>query len=297
MHRFGTEVGPCSGAAARKLEQHARRASLFFARLRGKMPELPEVEEAMQRLKTAVEGKTIATAKALHPALARQFPDATARRLRHQRIVRVERRGKHQLIHLSSGATLHAHFRMNGDWVLSRTTEPADRFTRAVIELTDGTRIELNDRRALSALSLHAKGVNPLPSLGVEANDAALTGRYLRDALRSRRGPIKPALMDQKVIAGLGNIYAAESLWRARISPRAVASSVSLRRLDTLVDAIREVLEAENRAPGRYTDVEGRERFQVYDREGEPCNRCGTKIRRIPQAGRSTYFCPVCQKS
>lgn len=261
------------------------------------MPELPEVEEAMQRLRKAVEGKTIARAKALHPAILRQLPDATARRLRQQRIERIERRGKHQLMHLSNGATIHAHFRMNGDWLLTRVDVPVDRFTRALIELTDGTRIELNDRRALSALSLHAKGENPLPSLGMEGNDPALDADYLRTALKSRRGPIKPALMDQKVIAGLGNIYAAESLWRAKISPRAVASSLSKARLVRLADAIHSVLSEEERMPGRYTADTGRERFAVYDCEGQPCPTCGSKIRRIPQAGRSTYYCTVCQRS
>jgi formamidopyrimidine-DNA glycosylase len=261
------------------------------------MPELPEVEEAMQRLRSAVEGKTIARAKALHPAIARQFPDSSARRLRQRRIIRIERRGKHQLLFLDSGATVHAHFRMNGDWLLTTIDVPVHKFTRAAIELTDGTRIELNDSRALSALSLHAKGENPLPSLGIEANDPLLDADYLKTALKARRGPIKPALMDQKVIAGLGNIYAAESLWRAKISPRAVSSSLSKPRLERLVIAIHEVLEAENRPPGRYTDREGRDRFAVYNREGEPCPRCGTPIRRIPQAGRSTYYCPKCQKS
>ena len=261
------------------------------------MPELPEVEEAMQRLRAAVEGKTIAKAKGLHPAIVRQFPDATARRLRQRRIERVERRGKHQLMHLDNGATLHAHFRMNGDWLITSTDSEVDRFTRALIELTDGTRIELNDRRALCALSLHPKGENPLPSLGMEANDPSLSSDYLKTALKSKRGPIKPALMDQKVLAGLGNIYAAESLWRAKISPKAVASSLSKARLEKLVVAIHDVLEAENRPPGRYTDTEGRDRFAVYDREGLPCPRCGSLIRRLPQAGRSTYYCPTCQKS
>ena len=261
------------------------------------MPELPEVEEAMQRLRAAVEGKTIAKAKALHPAILRQFPDATARRLRQRRIEKVERRGKHQLMHLDNGATLHAHFRMNGDWLITTTDTEVHRFSRALIELTDGTRIELNDSRALCALSLHPKGDNPLPSLGMEANDPSLNADYLKTALKSRRGPIKPALMDQKVLAGLGNIYAAESLWRAKISPKAIASSISKARLEKLVVAIHEVLEAENRPPGRYTDTEGRDRFAVYDREGLPCPRCGSLIRRLPQAGRSTYYCPTCQKS
>ena len=261
------------------------------------MPELPEVEEAMQRLRAAIEHKTIAKAKAIHPALLRQFPDSDARRVKGKRIERVERRGKHQLMHLDNGATLHAHFRMNGDWLITRTDEPLHRFTRANLDLTDGTRIELNDSRALCALSLHPKGENPLPSLGMEANDPALTAGYLRMALKSRRGPIKPALMDQKVIAGLGNIYAAESLWRAKISPRAVASSLGVARLSRLVEAIGAVLEEENRPPGRYTDREGRERFAVYDREGLACHRCGGKIGRIAQAGRSTYYCPKCQRT
>lgn len=112
----------------------------------------------MRRLRAAVEGKTISAVRALHPALKRQLSPAKARRLRGRRIVRVERRGKHQLLHLDDGSALHAHFRMNGDWIMSTTAEPLHKFTRAVIELTDGTRIELNDSRALSALTYHAAG-------------------------------------------------------------------------------------------------------------------------------------------
>ncbi len=261
------------------------------------MPELPEVESAMRRLRAAAEGKTIGVVRALHPALERQLPAATARRLRQRRIVRVERRGKHQLLHLDDGSALHAHFRMNGDWIVTTTDKPPHRFTRALIDLTDGTRIELNDSRALSALVFHPAGEDALPPLGIEANDDALDAAYLSKALSTRRGPVKPALMDQKVIAGLGNIYAAEALWRARISPRAKASSISRPRLTRLVEAIRWVLSAENRPPGRYTDSENRHRFAVYDREGEPCSRCATLIKRIVQAGRSTYFCPKCQRS
>jgi len=261
------------------------------------MPELPEVEKAMRRLRKAVEGKTIASVRALHPALARQLPEEKALLLQQRQIVRVERRGKHQLLHLDDGSSLHAHFRMNGDWILSRTDSDPDRFTRALIDLTDGTRIELNDRRALSAMSFHPAGEDPLPQLGMEANDAGLDAEYLSTALAKRRGPIKPALMDQKVVAGLGNIYAAEALWRAKISPRAAASSVSKTRLSRLVEAIRAVLSPRNRPPGRYTDKKNRNRFGVYDREGEPCLVCGTTIKRIVQTGRSTYFCPNCQRT
>lgn len=261
------------------------------------MPELPEVEQAMHRLRNAIEGKTIATATALHPSFVRQLPAASTRRLRQQKIEKVERRGKHQLIHLSNGSILHAHFRMNGDWLVTRAGDPVDRFARAFVDFTDGTRIELQDSRALSALSLHAAGTDPLPKLGIEANDDALDAQYLQAKLKARRGPIKPALMDQAVIAGLGNIYAAESLWHARISPKAVAASVSRTRLERLIEGIRRVLDPDHRPPGRYTEREGRDRFEVYDRQGMPCSRCGTSIRRIPQAGRSTYYCPRCQRS
>lgn len=250
----------------------------------------------MRRLTAAVEGKTIVAARALHPALARQLPAATARRLRQRRVVRVERRGKHQLMHLDDGSTLHAHFRMNGDWLVTSAEGTPDKFTRALIDFTDGTRIELHDRRALSALTHHRRGEDPLPRLGMEANAKELDAEYLANALKNRRGPIKPALMDQKVIAGLGNIYAAEALWRAKISPRASAAAISRARLVRLVDAIRSVLQKENRPPGRYTDKENRHRFAVYDREGEDCRECSTPIRRIIQTGRSTYFCPTCQR-
>lgn len=261
------------------------------------MPELPEVETAMRRLRAAIEGRTIAVVRPIHPALKRQLPPAKARLLRQRRIERVERRGKHQLIHLDDGSVLHAHFRMNGDWIVSRADQPPDKFTRALIDLTDGTRIELNDRRALSALTFHATADGALPSLGIEANDAGLDAAYLANALSRRRGPIKSALMDQSIIAGLGNIYAAEALWRARINPRATASTISKARLARLVDAIRAVLGEENRPPGRYTDTANRDRFAVYDREGEPCRVCSTPIKRIVQAGRSTYYCPKCQRS
>jgi formamidopyrimidine-DNA glycosylase len=260
------------------------------------MPELPEVEKAMRRLRKAIEGKTIAVVRTLHPALKRQLSDEQALRLETRRISRVERRGKHQLIHLDDGAVLHAHFRMNGDWVISRTDGDPDRFTRALIDLTDGTRVELHDRRALSALSFHAHADDSLPILGMEANDPALSAEYLSNALAARRSSIKLALMDQKVIAGLGNIYVAEALWRAKINPRTLANSISRVRLARLVTAIREVLSSKNRPPGRYTDRANRHRFAVYDREREPCIVCSTAIRRIVQAGRSTYYCPKCQR-
>ena len=243
----------------------------------------------------AALGKRIAAVRAIHPALKRKFKPAQARAAKGQRIARIERRGKHQLLHLESGDTLVVHFRMNGDWEMGTTEDELDRFARAVIELEDGTRISLVDRRALSSITLDREGTSSLPKLGREASDETLDADYFVEALRRKKIAIKPALMDQSVVAGLGNIYAAEALWEAKIDPRCPASKVSRDKLENLVAAIRLVLSPKNRRPGRYTEQRGVSRFAVYDREGKECKRCGGTIERIVQAGRSTYFCPSCQ--
>ena len=260
------------------------------------MPELPEVERAARQLKRAALGKSIASVRAIHPALKRKLSPAQSRAAKGKRIEGIERRGKHQLIHLDSGDTLVVHFRMNGDWEVGTTADALDRFARAVLELADGTRISLVDRRALSSITLDKKGVSSLPKLGREASDPSLDAEYLRSALARKKIAIKPALMDQSVVAGLGNIYAAEALWEAEMNPRKSAAKVSRAKLATLVDAIRLVLSPKKRLPGRYTDKRGDSRFAVYDREGKVCRRCGGTIKRITQAARSTYFCPSCQR-
>ena len=259
------------------------------------VPELPEVERAARALSRAALGKTIAAVRAIHPALKRKLPPGRARAVRGKSIQTIERRGKHQLLGLDNGDTLVVHFRMNGDWLIGRTSDELDRFARAVIELQDGTRISLVDRRALSSITLDKEGISSLPKLGKEASDRTLDASYLADVLSRRRIPIKPALMDQSVLAGLGNIYAAEALWEAELDPRSPASKVSREKLEKLLEAIRLVLSPRQRRPGRYTDSRNRERFAVYDREGKECRRCGGIIERIAQAGRSTYFCPDCQ--
>jgi formamidopyrimidine-DNA glycosylase len=165
-----------------------------------------------------------------------------------------------------------------------------------VIDLTDGTRVSLVDRRALSSITLDKKGASSLPKLGREASDPSLDADYMAEVLKRKKIAIKPALMDQSVIAGLGNIYAAEALWEAALDPRRPAAKASRTTLEKLVAAIRLVLSPKKRLPGRYTDSRGASRFAVYDRAGEICRRCGGTIERIVQAGRSTYFCPSCQR-
>ena len=257
------------------------------------MPELPEVEAALKSLRRRVTGRTIARVRALHPSMKRTLTPARVRALTGAQITSVERRGKHQLMHLADGRLLHAHFRMNGDWAYGKSADEDPRFARAVFEFTDGTRLVFVDARALGTIELHAAGAHPDLGLGPDAADAAWTADQLGQALATRRGPIKPALLDQGLVASLGNIYAAESLWRARIDPRTASRMLTAVHVRALRRAIAAVL---RRATGsRYTD-DSTVRLDVYDREGLPCRRCRTPIERIVQAGRSTYFCPSCQR-
>jgi formamidopyrimidine-DNA glycosylase len=256
------------------------------------MPELPEVEAAMDVLRRHALGRTIARICVLHPAFKRRLSVVRARSAVDARIERVERRGKHQLLHLADGRVLHAHFRMNGDWTYGPVGEALPRFARAVIEFTDGGRIVFVDSRALGTIELYTASDTLDLGLGPDAADCRWTADQLRAALAVRRGPIKPTLLDQKLIAGLGNIYAAESLWRARIDPRAPSKSLSPAQVRKLRSAIAAVLK---RATGaRYTD-DSTVKLDVYDREDLPCRRCKSPVERIVQAGRSTYFCPECQ--
>ena len=256
------------------------------------MPELPEVERAARLLRDAVVGRTIHRVRLMHRSLVRRVPRRVLASLAGVQIVAVERRGKHQVMRLADGRLLHVHFRMTGDWVVDRVADPLPRFARAAIELADGSRVVLHDPRALSTIDVHPTGTPLDLGLGPEPHDAALTAASLGESLARRRGPIKPALLDQRLIAGIGNIYAAESLWRARIGPRRAANTLDTRERATLIRAMRAVID---RATGtRYRDgADGR--FEVYDRAGKPCRRCGTPIERIVQTGRSTYFCPRCQ--
>ena len=260
------------------------------------MPELPEVEAARRVVEGATVGRTIRSLTVMHPALERCISPEERRSVEGRRVSAVERRGKHQLIRLDDGRVLHVHFRMNGDWSVGREDDDPPRHARALLDFTDGLRVALVDSRALCTLTLRTSVDEALPALGPEATDPSLSRARLAAALERRRGPIKPVLLDQRVVAGLGNIYAAEALWHARISPLAPASSLSSRRVERLLEGMRFVLDAANSVPGRYSQSEGVERLRVYGREGEPCERCGRAIRRIVQAGRSTFFCPHCQR-
>jgi len=272
------------------------------------MPELPEVERAATMLRAAAVGHTILDVRVLHPAIARTLTPHAIRALRDRTVERVERRAKHQLVFLDDGHVLEIHFKMTGDWAIGLEGDDDRPLERARITLDNGTRISLIDGRAFAVMRVHAPGELLLPQLGPEPDDVAFDAAYLhRVLLRKQRQSIKLALLDQRTVAGLGNIYAAEALWEARVSPTGFAASLSLPRCEQLVVAIRLVLE---RAPAeRYYDRDGRsvtgdtalsgmsdDAWRVYAREGAPCLRCKTPIKRITQGGRSTFYCHKCQR-
>lgn len=259
------------------------------------MPELPEVERAATIARAVAAGRTITSVLVRHRSQRRGLPAKDARSMVGDRIVAVERRGKSQRFRLASGRELQVHFRMTGDWLVPGAG-PLPRSVRAVLSFDDGGRLALDDPRALSVLSLCAIP-NEDDGLGPDALDPALTAARLRTALASRRIPIKVALLDQSVIAGIGNIYASEALWRSRIDPRIPANRLETPRLASLLRAVRTTLRAALERQSRYYGGDADSgRFSVYDREGEPCRRCRSRIKRITQSARSTYYCPTCQR-
>jgi formamidopyrimidine-DNA glycosylase len=260
------------------------------------VPELPEVEHAARTFARATSGARIARAKVLHPFVGRRLGKARLRRLPGRSIARVERRGKHQLAVLDDGSTLHVHFRMTGDWVVCPPGVQLPPFARFILELENGVRIVLADPRALSTVELLEPGAALATLLGPDAVSPLFDAVHLRRVLARRRIAIKPALLDQSIVAGIGNIYAAEALWLARIDPRVPASQLRERDAARLVRAVRRVLSRGRDGSGRYLSASS-PRLNVYDREGKRCPRCGTPIARIAQSARSTYWCPGCQVS
>lgn len=261
------------------------------------MPELPEVEYAAGRLRAAVLGHTIARAEALHPSQRRHLTPAAARALAGRTIERIDRRAKVQLLHLDNGAVIEVHFRMTGDWEFTPVAEAPPRHERVRFETREGTRVSLVDSRAFCVVTVHAPGTFTAIDAGPEPLGDDFTVEAFRAALATRRAPIKPTLLDQKLVAGVGNIYASEACWEARIHPATPANRLSAVRVARLRDAVRHVLTT---APtGRYWAQEGvseHEIWRVYGRDGEPCRRCGSVIVRSVQAGRSTFHCRRCQR-
>ena len=275
------------------------------------MPELPEVETVRRGLALKMTGRRILKAELRRPDLRRPFPPALAERLEGARVGALRRRGKYILIELDADGWLLLHLGMSGRVTAGPAASPDAPHDHVVLRLDDGTVIRFNDPRRFGLIDYMKRGEEVrhplLAGLGPEPLEAEFTGAYLAAALAHKMTPIKSALIDQRIVAGLGNIYACEALFRAGISPRRLAASVSRGRADRLVAGIHAVLieaiEAGGSSLRNYVQADGelghfQHRWAVYGHEGIPCPGCdcATGVRRIVQAGRSTFYCAKRQR-
>jgi len=273
------------------------------------VPELPEVETIRRELEPLVAGRTIeqvviTDTRLVQPASPSDFEAALAG----ERIGALERHGKYLLLRFESGRTLATHLRMTGSFRYLEGGSPVDPYRRARLELDDGSRLDYRDVRRFGTWRLLEAG--ELESflaarVGPEPLEPEFTTELLRERLDGRRAPLKAAVLDQKTVAGLGNIYADEALWRARLHPATPAGSLSRRAIVRLHQAVRETLALGIARQGAtlrdYTLPDGergtmQDEFVVYGRDGEPCARCGARIAKIRVGGRGTWFCPRCQR-
>jgi formamidopyrimidine-DNA glycosylase len=282
------------------------------------MPELPEVETVRRGLLPVMEGAVIARAEVNRPDLRWPLPDRMADRLTGRRVTALRRRSKYILADLDSGETLLVHLGMSGRMLISGAQlgtfyhdHPApQKHDHVVLHMGNGARVTYNDARRFGAMDLmatdQAAGHMLLKDLGPEPFGNDFNEPYLADRLKGRKTPIKAALLDQRIVAGLGNIYVAETLYRARISPLRLAGDLAAPQVHGLVPIIREVLAEAIEAGGSslrdFRQANGElgyfsKHFQVYDREGDPCETpgCSGTITRTVQSGRSSFWCPSCQ--
>ena len=275
------------------------------------MPELPEVETVRRGLALKIGGRRILRAELRRPDLRRPFPAGLEARLRGASIGGLGRRGKYILIELDDTGTLLLHLGMSGRITTGPAGVPHAPHDHVVLTLDDGTVVRFNDARRFGLLDYIARGdeaAHPLlAGMGPEPLEAGFDGDYLSEKLAGKMTPIKAALLDQRIVAGLGNIYVCEALYRAGVSPRRLAATVTSARASKLATAIRAVLTDAIEAGGSslrdYVQADGelgyfQHRWAVYGREGEPCPgcTCAEGVQRIVQSGRSTFFCAKKQR-
>ena len=283
------------------------------------MPELPEVETVRRGLTPAMEGHIVSQALVNRPDLRWPFPKNMAARITGTRVLRLRRRSKYILVDLDSDETLLIHLGMSGRMLVSGDPlgqfvhdHPApEKHDHVVFNMDNGARITFNDPRRFGAMDLLETATGDshplLASIGPEPLGNGFDENYLINALATRNTPMKSALLDQKTVAGLGNIYVCEALFRSKIHPTRPARKVSKDRISRLVPIIRDVLNDAIEAGGSslrdFRQADGelgyfQHSFDVYGREADPCRTpgCTSTIRRIVQSGRSTFYCPTCQR-
>jgi formamidopyrimidine-DNA glycosylase len=265
------------------------------------LPELPEVEAVVRKLRKAALGAKIADFRAFRPRVTHPQSPAAVQKAVGCAIRGFERRGKHIIVRLDKGLSLNVHLKLSGNLTVIPDARLHASTVRALFAFRDGRALVLDDRRALAGVNLLADPEleEKLSALGIDPLSRAFTVDYLLDVARRSRKPAKLFLMEQYPISGMGNIYSAEALFRARIHPSRDIATLRRPKIELLHSAIRTVLrEAVPAAVRSYKEPglhEGMNYF-VYGRKGEPCKVCGRAIARVEQAGRSTYFCPSCQR-
>ncbi len=275
------------------------------------MPELPEVQSVVDELAVRLRGRRFTAGAALPwpPTIAYPSPEAFIAGLADRAVIGVRRRAKYIIIDLDDGKVLMAHLRMTGHIHFTGTGDPPDRHLRVRLPLDDGSELRFADMRKFGRMYLGTEDelavVTPLARLGPEPLDAGFTAEVLGARLSGRHGPIKPVLLDQSVLAGLGNIYVDEALFRAGIAPRRPADALSAAELAALREAIvatlSEALERGGTTFRDYLSVAGNQgsnmpNLRVFHRDGEPCLRCGSIVERTVLAGRGTHWCRTCQR-
>lgn len=274
------------------------------------MPELPEVETIKRTLESLVIGKEIQNVSVFWPKIVKQpeevnqFKDA----LKGQSFLEMGRRGKF-LIFYTDDYALVSHLRMEGKYGLFSSTDPIEKHTHVIFHFTDGTELRYKDVRKFGTMHLFAKGTEfdglPLSHLGPEPFSKEFTLEFLKEKLSSSNRKIKPFLLDQTVVVGLGNIYVDESLFRSGIHPERLASSLTKQEITALhqeiIATLNEAVEKGGSTIRSYVNSQGQiGMFQlelfVYGRKAEPCQKCGTELHKIIVGGRGTHFCPECQK-
>jgi formamidopyrimidine-DNA glycosylase len=281
------------------------------------VPELPEVETVARDLRPKIQGATITGARTSWARTLRTHtPEAFSEAIAGRRVEGVGRRGKQVLIELSGDAALTIHLKMTGQLFVVPAETPVDPYVRLVLELADGREVRFRDIRKFGRIGLYGRdpatgelvtevgGGAVFASTGPEPLDPAFTVRDFRRRLRRRSGQLKRLLLDQSFLAGIGNIYADEALWMARLHPLRTAGTLRPADERHLYEAIRtiltEAIERRGSSIDDYTAPDGdgtmQERLQVYQRTGEPCPRCGRPVKRIVIGARSTHFCSWCQR-
>ena len=276
------------------------------------MPELPEVEVIVRSLDKLVSNRKIIAAELLRTRLApADPPQKFAGKLKNSTIKRVHRRGKHILFDLDNGRTLITHLRMSGRFILLPVEDDLPKFTHAIFYFEDETRLVFKDQRHFGMMKIVETAdlfeTKELKKLAPEPFSDEFDPKYLRAVLKNSKRPLKLVLLDQTKVPGLGNIYASEALFLAKLNPQTRAGKVSAKKTDTLHEKIREVLRDaiahisasgvnHERVDKSYFKSGMGKEWRVYEKENKPCVVCKTPIVRIKQGGRSSYFCPRCQK-